>query len=139
MFPLDLDKLTPEQRSKVLAELTSAAPASERNAVAATPVADPRALARVATRAEVREPGVLERSLGSGALGFGASLLSSFAMGFVGSMVAQSFFSAIEGFGADGPAGEAGEAEALAESENADAGDDPYGDDGSDFGDDYEV
>ena len=48
--------------------------------------------------------------MGSGALGFGASLLSSFAMGFVGSMVAQSFFSALGGFGDDGSVPDATEA-----------------------------
>lgn len=129
-------KLTPDQRRALLAELSSAAPAGERAAVAATPVDDPRALARVATRAEIREPGVLERSLGSGAMGFGASLLSSFAMGFVGSMVAQSFFSALGGFGADAPPAEPDPA--LADNEAA-AEEDAYADDGGDFGGDFEV
>lgn len=129
-------KLTPEQRLALKSELEAAAPTSERAAVAATPIDDPRALARVATRAEVRDPGVLERSLGSGAMGFGANLLSSFAMGFVGSMVAQSFFSALGGFGSDAPADEGAAAENGADEP---AAEDPYADDGSDFGDDYEV
>jgi hypothetical protein len=129
-------KLTPDQRRALLAELSSAAPASERASVAATPVDDPRALARVATRAEIREPGVLERSLGSGAMGFGASLLSSFAMGFVGSMVAQSFFSALGGFGADAPPAEPDAA--LADNEAA-VEEDAYADDGGDFGGDFDV
>jgi hypothetical protein len=128
-------KLTPEQRRALLAELSSAAPASERASVAATSVDDPRALARVATRAEIREPGVLERSVGSGAMGFGTSLLSSFAMGFVGSMVAQSFFSALGGFGADAPA----EADGAQADNEAAAEDDSYADDGGDFGGDFEV
>jgi hypothetical protein len=128
-------KLSPEQRRALLAELTNTAPPSERSAVAATPVDDPRALARVATRAEVREPGVVERSLGSGAMGFGANLLTSFAMGFVGSMVAQSFFSALGGFDGAPPPEDEG---SVAENDAA-AEDDPYADDGSDFGDDYEV
>ena len=63
-------------------------------------------MARIATRAEVRQPGVMERVLGGtggamGGMGMAGSLLSSFAAGFVGSMVAQSFFSAIGGFGGD--------------------------------------
>lgn len=127
-------RLTPEQRQKVLSELTNAAPAAERAAIAATPVEDPRALARVATRAEVREPGTLERSLGSTGMGVGASLLSSFAMGFVGSMVAQSFFSAMGGFG-----GAAAEPEAQAAADDEASADDDYAaDDGGDFGD-FEV
>ena len=128
-------KLTPEQRRALLAELTNAAHAAERSAVAATPVDDPRALAQVATRAEVRSPGVVERSLGSGAMGFGASLLSSFAMGFVGSMVAQSFFSALGGFGGEAPP----EAEGGLAENDAAADEDPYADDGGDFGGDYEI
>lgn len=134
-------KLTPEQRRAVLAELTESAPAGERPGVAATPIEDTKALARVATRAEIRQPGLMERALGSGAGGFGAGLLSSFAMGFVGSMVAQSFLSAmgamdVFGGGEDGMAADgdqAGEGEALAEQDPADESmDDDLGD-GGDF------
>jgi hypothetical protein len=133
-------KLTPEQRQRVLAELAQAAPAAERAAVSATPVADERALARVATRAETRAPGTVERVLGSGGMGLGASLLSSFAMGFAGSMVAQAFFSALPDFGGDAPADESTADESTADASTADAGaeDDGYADDGGDFGD-YEV
>jgi hypothetical protein len=131
-------KLTPEQRRTVLAELTAATPPAEQANVAATPVDDPNALARVATRTEIRQPGTLERALGSGAMGFGGGLLSSFAMGFVGSMVAQSFFSALGGmsFGGDGAAADAegSEGEALAENDVEDNGD--YADDGMDDGGD---
>lgn len=135
-------KLSPEQRRQVLAGLVESAPPNESAAVAATPVDDPRALARAATRAEIRQPGVMERTLG-GAGGFGANLLSSFAMGFVGSMVANSFFSALGGFGDHGDPG------AHDEGAHADAGDtseadhaDYGGDDGGGFGDgggDFEV
>ncbi len=97
-------KLTSEQRRRLLAEFAESAPAAEKGAITATSVDDTQALARVATRAEVRQPGIVERTLGSGALGFGASLLSSFAMGFVGSLVAQSFFSALGGFDNDSSA-----------------------------------
>lgn len=98
-------RLTPEQRQQVLQELARSAPPSEQAAVAATSSEDPRAMARIATRAEVRQPGVMERTLGGSGAGMGmaGSLLSSFAAGFVGSMVAQSFFSAIGGFGGDEP------------------------------------
>jgi hypothetical protein len=125
-------KLTPEQRRQVLAGLVEASPPNERAAVAATSPDDTQSLARAATRAEIRQPGLMERTLGAGGgMGFGASLLSSFAMGFVGSMVANSFFSAMGGFGNDSsaPADEG----ALAESDqNSDTG----GDDGGGFGDD---
>ena len=100
-------KLNPEQRRTLLSELASSAPESERRAVASTPIDDPEALGRVATRAELRQPGIMERAMGAGGgMGFGASLLSSFAMGFVGSMVANSFFSALAGFGDGGAVGE---------------------------------
>jgi hypothetical protein len=129
-------KLSQEQRRQVLTELAQAAPASERAVVARTPFEDPQALARVATRAEIRQPGVLERSLGNGnggRVGLGTSLLSSLAMGFVGSMVAQSFFSALGG------TSEGGEAEALASNE-APAEDEITYEDNGDFSDeDFDV
>ncbi len=144
-------KLTPEQRERVRAELSQNAPEAERAAIGAAPAADTQALARAATRAEVRQPGSVERSLGSGALGFGANLLSSFAMGFVGSMVAQSFFSAIGGFGVDDAALADADADADADATEANAGADAGADadadmqadldDGGDFdaGGDFEV
>ena len=109
-------KLTPDQRRLLLAELSKTAPENERASIVATPSDDPRALARVATRAEMRQPGVTERTLASPGIGFGASLLSSFAAGFVGSLVAQSFFSAIGGFGDHGA-----EDAAAGQDETADA------------------
>ena len=137
-------KLSPEQRRALLAELTDATPVAERAGVSATSPDDPQALARVATRAEVRQPGVLERSLGSGTLGFGGGLLSSFAMGFVGSMVAQSFFSALGGGmpdlgGASTDANDATDEGALADNSEND-GEDFGGDDGGNFdGGDFDV
>jgi hypothetical protein len=137
-------KLSPEQRRQVLAELTQNAPAAERAAIAATPLDNPQALGRVATRAEIREPGVLERSLGTGAMGFGASLLSSFAMGFAGSMVAQAFLSSFGGFGAGEEsagaetAGGGTAGDETADGTQAEEGD-PYADDGGDFDGDFEV
>jgi len=88
----------------------------------------------------VRQPGILERTMGSGG-GFGGSLLSSFAMGFVGSMVAQSFFSAMGGFGSDG--GEShGAADPEASGDESTLADNEAGDDGFDDGggfDDFDV
>lgn len=124
-------KLTPEQRERVRAELAQNAPEAERAAITGASGNDTQILARAATRAEIRQPGAMERVLGSGggfgAAGFGTHLLTSFAMGFVGSMVAQSFLSALSGFGADGEAlaqGEAGaRAEAYADEGELDGGD----------------
>jgi hypothetical protein len=129
-------KLTPEQRQQVLSELARTAPASESAAIARTPVDDTRALARVATRAEIRQPGTMERTLGGAGMGLGASLLSSFAMGFVGSMVANSFFSAMGGFGHDAASHDTG-AEGDAHGDDTQQAD--YEHDGDDFGggDDY--
>ena len=89
-------RLTPEQRRQVLSELVRAAPPHERGGIEKTPYDDPGALARAATRAEVRQPGFMERTLGaSPGAGFGAGLLGSFAAGFAGSMVANSFFASL--------------------------------------------
>jgi hypothetical protein len=127
-------RLTPEQRRQVLAGLADAAPPGERSAVAATPVDDTRALARTATRAEIRQPGVMERTLGGGAMGFGANLLSSFAMGFVGSMVANSFFSALGGFGDESAPAAEEDADAGQDEGGGDQYADYEGGDGGDFG-----
>ncbi len=94
-------QLTPEQRRQVLQQLTSVAPPAERAALSAAD--DPQALARAATRVEVRQPGTLERIFGSsgpvgggGGLGMGTviggSLLSSLAGAFIGSAIADHFF-----------------------------------------------
>ena len=93
-------RLTVEQRARVLAEIASAAPAEER-AAAASVAGDPGALARFATRAELRRPGLLERVLG-GAPALGPSLAGSFLAGALGSVVAQRLFhggDAFEGAG----------------------------------------
>lgn len=143
------EKLSPEQRRQILGELARLAPAHERAALESTSSDDPRALARVATRAEVRQPGVMERVLGAGrgpgmgmgmgsgmGMGMGATLLGSFAAAFAGSMVANSFFSAIGGF--DGFDGDAlASAGGLGAAEDGDAlgdlGDDGGGFDGADI------
>jgi hypothetical protein len=60
-------QLTPDQRQQVLAQLAAAVPATERPRTD-----DPQTLARVATRAELRQPGTLERAFGRyGSGGYG--------------------------------------------------------------------
>ena len=91
-------KLTPSQRAQVLRELAAVTPPNERPA---SDRDDPKTLARLATRAELREPGTVERTmLGAGpGMGMGGmmmgSILTSFMAGFLGSMVANQFFSAM--------------------------------------------
>ncbi len=133
-------KLTPEQRQKLQAALAEQAPAAERAAITSAPAEDTRALARAATRAEVRQPGTMERTLGQGGLGFGAGLFSSFAAGFVGSMVANSFFSALSGFGGDSAHAEQ-DASPEDDAHHDDAQHADYGGDdgGFDGGGDFEV
>src|SRR5688500_8967073 len=63
-------QLTPEQRRLVLQKITESVPASER-ASTEPGGANPQALARMATRAEIRQPGAMERMFGQAG---GASL-----------------------------------------------------------------
>ena len=89
--------LTPEQRRTVLTELGSQVPASERAASD-----DPQALARMATRAEMRQPGhdgadVLRAGHGGmGGMGMGGvlagGLFASLAGAFVGTAIANEIF-----------------------------------------------
>ncbi len=91
-------QLTPEQRRIVLEELSKTVPAHER-----IDRDDPTSLARIATRAELRQPGVVERIFyepsptRGGAYGysgglFGGGFMSSLAGAFVGSMIAQGLY-----------------------------------------------
>lgn len=83
------EQLTPEQRAIVRQDLLSAVPPGE-----APRSDDPRDLARVATRAETRAPGTLERAFGSGQTpGTGSSFLQTFAAVFVATSMAQMLFS----------------------------------------------
>jgi hypothetical protein len=99
------ERMTPQQRAYVLQALANELPESER-AAAQLAHNDPRAMARVATRAELRRPGTMERTLsahpapggmGAGGMmaGIGGTLLMSFAAGFVGSMAASAFLDAM--------------------------------------------
>jgi hypothetical protein len=107
-------RLTPEQRRAALQELGGFVPEEERAASD-----DPRSLARMATRAELRRPGTVERAFGGaggmGGLGMGGSLLGSFAAAFAGTVVAQALFSELAGAdeasgGGDSDAGAEGDA-----------------------------
>lgn len=103
------ERLTPEQRRMALEQLSTVVPRDEMRGASD----DPRSLARLATRTEVRQPGMLERlfggvrpgGMGVGGGGFGmggmgmgiggmlaGSLLASVAGTFIGSAIAHSFF-----------------------------------------------
>ena len=85
-------RLTPSQRRQVLEGLAADVPISERVAAAD----DPRSLARMATRAEVRRPGSLERAFGGGGVTTGGALvgglLAGVATAVVGSVLVDSVF-----------------------------------------------
>ncbi|MDQ3062644.1 MAG: hypothetical protein M3R14_07240 [Acidobacteriota bacterium] len=131
-------KLTPEQRQMILQQLNQAAPENERGATED----DPQSLARAATRAEVRQPGTMERTFGGmgGGMGMGGmmagSFLGSIAGVVVGSAIAQSFFGD-SGFGGAGESGgqDAADSNQDAGETGGDATTDAGGDAGGDFGD----
>ncbi|MBA3439074.1 MAG: hypothetical protein H0T92_04310 [Pyrinomonadaceae bacterium] len=131
-------KLTPEQRRMVLQNLTASATEAERTGAKD----DPQSLARMATRAEIRQPGTMERTFGGmgGGMGMGGmmagSFLSSIAGVVVGSAIAQSFFGS-SGF--DGGADSGGDMQSAGESEanqdaNQNSGDEVAADSGGDAG-----
>jgi hypothetical protein len=93
-------RLNPQQRAEVLRHFGETLPPSELSEARS---GDPRALARAATRAEVRSPGFIERTLGPGGMGmggggfgFGSSLLASLAGSFIGTAIASQL---MHGFG----------------------------------------
>jgi len=90
-------QLTPEQRRIVLQQMSESLPPAER-ALAERSGAQPEALARLATRAEIRQPGTMERMFGqAGGMSFGgmmaSSLIGSIAGTVIGSAIAREFFS----------------------------------------------
>ena len=125
-------QLTPDQRRQVLAQLANHVPEYER-----VRDDDPRTLARMATRAEMRQPGFLERTFGGygpgygrgygpgyGGGGFGVGgmgmggmiaggLLASIAGSFIGTAIAEEMFDHDEymasGFADGGDGGDAGD------------------------------
>jgi hypothetical protein len=130
-------QLTNEQRRLVLEQLSASVPANERS-----DRDDPQSLARMATRAEIRRPGTLERTFGNmGPVGIGlgglmaGSFLSTIAGVVIGTAIADAVFNDgdyDQGY-ADGT--EAGQADQSGDS--GDAGDSGYdsGDAGFDTGD----
>jgi hypothetical protein len=100
-------QLTPEQRRRLLAELAADMPDVERNA-ALRGGDQPGALAQAATRAELRQPGSMERAwsrmsaapapgMGMGLGGmFAGSFLASMAGSVLGTVMAQQFFGSHE-------------------------------------------
>jgi hypothetical protein len=129
-------KLTPAQRAQALRELAAATPEEERAAMAGDRD-DPKSLARLATRAEMRRPGTMERTFGNtgggasmGGMmgGMGGTIFASLAAGFVGSIIAQQFLGSMDGFD------EGDEGEQSGDEETADGAGDDSGDYGGDFG-----
>jgi hypothetical protein len=125
-------QLTPEQRATVLRELSRQVPASE-----SATSHDPQALARMATRAEMRQPGTIERTFaGVPGPGLGGMFLSTLAGAFVGTAIADAFFdsdaSGLDGAGTDADVGgDAGDGDV----EGGDLADGGFGDfGGGDFG-----
>ena len=129
-------RLTPEQRRMVLDQLRTTLPENEKQTAAANQD-DPRSLARMATRAEMRQPGTIERTFSNvapmGGMSMGGlmagSFFSSMAGMFVGSMIANQFF---------GDSGyNDGFSDGYQEGDANDAGTEGTGDTGQDAGGDY--
>src|SRR5688572_6589683 len=91
-------QLTPEQRRQALQALAGHVPENELRGD------DPASLARAATRAEIRQPGTIERAWGAGGAGFGLGswFMATLAGSFIGTAIAQSFFDNDPGAGGDG-------------------------------------
>ena len=99
-------RLTPEQRRLVLGALSSELPESERDAALRGGDA-PGALARVATRAEMRQPGSMERAFGrvNAGRGIGGLMAGSFLSTMAGAVIGTAIGHAI--FANDATAGPA--------------------------------
>ena len=138
--------LTPAQRAQALRELAAETPEGERSLLVEGRD-DPKSLARLATRAEIRRPGTMERTFGNtgrgagmGGMmgGMGGTIFASLAAGFVGSVIAQQFLGSIDGFD-EGDEGEQSGNEETAHGAGDDSGDDSgyYGGDFGDYGGDF--
>ena len=126
-------QLTPEQRRQALQALAEHVPPNEIRGD------DPASLARTATRAEIRQPGTIERAWGGGAAGFGLGswFLTTLAASFIGTAIAQSFFDNDPGSPDSSSAGEGDTTAQEASWSEGDAGSPGSGDlggDGGDFG-----
>ena len=133
-------RLTPEQRRQALQALAQHVPEGEIRGD------DPASLARAATRAEIRQPGTIERAWGSGGAGFGLGswFFSTLAASFIGTAIAQSFFDNDSGSGDSGDAGDStGDGDSSSgDTASADGTSDDGGwggdaGDGGDFGGDF--
>ena len=137
-------RLTPEQRKQAIQALAQHVPEGEIRGD------DPASLARAATRAEIRQPGTIERAWGSGGAGFGLGswFLATLAGSFIGTAIAQSFFDNDPGPAPDGDAtgdangsGDAGQGDLASGDGDLASGDGDFGGDvggdvgGGDFGD----
>jgi hypothetical protein len=146
-------KLTPEQRRMVLQGLNSTLTPAEQ-AAGVNYDEDPRSLARLATRAEMRQPGTLERTWsgmpaggGMGGMGMGGFMMGNFmstiAGVFIGSAIADAFLGNSgydQGYadGTDASAADASGAEGDDFGGDAGAGDGgAFGDFGGDVGGDF--
>ena len=129
-------RLTPDQRRMVLNELAGQVPPSE------VPSSDdPESLARLATRAEIRQPGTMERTFSRmpAGPGFGGMFFATLAGAFVGTAIADSFFGN-DAAPADASSADQGDASAEADADAGydDAGGFGEGDlGGGDFGGDF--
>ncbi|MEC5151553.1 hypothetical protein [Cryobacterium sp. GrIS_2_6] len=132
-------KLTDQQRDLLFQRLTENATPSERPADAA-----PATLAKAATRAELREPGTLERTLGrqgQGGLGFGgmvgSTILGTVAGYVIGSALVSAFLpdpGPTDAAASDSGTDSGGD---TANDTSTDAGADTGADTGGDFGADF--
>ena len=127
-------RLTPDQRRQALEALSRVVPPGEIQGD------DPASLARTATRAEIRQPGTIERvwGPGGGAPGLGSFFLTTLAASFIGSAIAQSFFDndpGVDGGATDNAdAGESADAGDVGDGGDVGGGDFGGGDFGGDFG-----
>ncbi len=129
--------LSPEQRQQVLDRLSSDLPPGE-----APRTDNPQEMARAATRAEMQQPGYMQRSLGGGGMGMGGvlagSLLGSVAGVVVGSAIAQSLFGGFdqspEAAAVGEGSGETGGGVGAEDASGAEGADSSSGMDGADAG-----
>jgi len=136
-------KLTDQQRALIYEELSKGAGTGERPLSS-----EPATLARAATRAEMRQPGAMERVVGGGQAGFmgaglgttiAGSLLGSVAGYVIGSALVSAFLPWDGGWGGDQNADGAqdgGQDSGGADAAGADASGD-MGFDAGDFGGDF--
>jgi hypothetical protein len=120
-------KLSDEQRVLIYEELSHGAGTGERPLSS-----EPATLARAATRAEIRNPGTLERSFQGGTLGFGSmvgsSLLGTVAGYVIGSALVSAFLPWDAGYDTTDSGDSAADTDASADTAGADFGVSDFGD-----------